>query len=351
MAARQEAETAGRRAHAARAQAETVSAQLALVARVGRAVGSTLDADEALRRLAGLLVPALADWCVADRSSPPDPVRRVAVVPHRAGSADAVVLPQPRTPTGALARVLAGRLPIAVLPPDGDPTGGAQDPLSAAHGELVRRLGGGHLLVVGLRTHDRVLGALTLGRRDRPFDPDAQALVLDIAGRTALAVDSAGLYQLQRGAAATLQSTLLTELPTPRGLRLAARYSPAVLGADVGGDWYDAFALSADATVLTVGDVVGHGLRAAGEMGQLRGMLRTLAFDRDERPSALLARLDRALIGLNAGTLATGVLACLDRDPATGRATVHWSNAGHPPPVLLHRDGSSVPPTTRPRTG
>jgi serine phosphatase RsbU (regulator of sigma subunit) len=162
-----------------------------------------------------------------------------------------------------------------------------------------------------------------------------------VAERAALALDNAGLYQVQRGAAATLQSMLLTQLPAPAGLRLAARYIPAVHGAEVGGDWYDAFALSESETMLAVGDVVGHDLRAAGEMGQIRGMLRTLAYDRGEPPAALLSRLDRALTGLSTGTLATALVARLDRAPETGAATVRWSNAGHPPPVLLHADERS----------
>ena len=299
-AARADAVTARRAAEAALVRAERSAAQLSLVARIGKAVGSTLDGDEALRRLTALLVPALADRCRADRVDDAG-VRRVA-----AGTGG------PEPDPAALAQVLAGQVPYAAPRPDE--------------------------LVDGLRVRGRVLGALTLGRPDRPFEPAERELVLDVADRAALAVDNAGHYQLQRRAAATLQELLLTRLPAPRGLRLAARYVPAVGGADVGGDWYDAFPLSADRTMIAIGDVTGHDLRAAGEMGQLRGMLRTLAYDRDEPPAALLTRLDRALAGLDARTMATAVLACVDRDPDTGRTTVTWSNAGHPPPVLLHPD-------------
>jgi serine phosphatase RsbU (regulator of sigma subunit) len=336
-AARTESETARAESEAARERAERMALRLQLVGRVGQAVGSTLDADEALRRLAALLVPVLGDWAAAYRLDLPDLVRRVAVAPPRAGEIGD--LPRLRPDGGALTQVLAGRRPYAVLLPSADAHGG--DPLSAVHTELVDVLGGGHLLVVGLRVRERVLGALVLGRTDRAYGPEDRGLALDIAERASLALDNAGLYQVQRGAAATLQSMLLTRLPAPRGLRLAARYSPAVVGADVGGDWYDAFALSEDSTMLAIGDVVGHDLRAAGQMGQIRGMLRTLAYDRGEPPAALLTRLDRALTGLSTGTLATGVLARLDRDPATGVVTVRWSNAGHPPPVLLHADERS----------
>ncbi len=338
MVARSEAESARSEAESARARAERVSARLALVARVGQAVGSTLDPDEAVRRLAGLLVPVLGDWSAGYLLDLPDLVRRVAVTPR--GPDPVADLPRLRDADGALSQVLAGRTPSAVVAPDA--VGSDADPLSVAQRDLVRALGGGHVLVVGLRVRERVLGALALGRRSRPYEVEERELLLEVAGRAALALDNAGLYQAQRGAAATLQSMLLTQLPAPDGLRLAARYSPAVHGAEVGGDWYDAFALSPFSTMLAVGDVVGHDLRAAGEMGQIRGMLRTLAYDRGEPPGALLTRLDRALTGLSTGTLATALLARLDRDPATGAATVRWSNAGHPPPVLLHADERSV---------
>lgn len=324
-------------AEAAQGRAERASSRLALVARVGRAVGSTLDPEEAVRRLAGLLVPALGDWSAGYLLDLPDQVRRVAVGPR---GADAVVdLPRLRDAGGALSQVLAGRTPYMEVGPGAVATD--SDPLSAAQGDLVRELGGGHVLVLGLRVRERVLGALAVGRTARPYGAEERELLLEVAGRAALALDNAGLYQAQRGAAATLQSMLLTQLPAPAGLRLAARYSPAVHGAEVGGDWYDGFPLSAEQTMLVVGDVVGHDLRAAGEMGQIRGMLRTLAYDRGEPPAALLTRLDRALTGLSTGTLATALVARLDRDPATGAATVRWSNAGHPPPVLLHADGRS----------
>lgn len=132
---------------------------------------------------------------------------------------------------------------------------------------------------------------------------------------------------------------MLTRLPEPAGLRLAARYAPASEGVDVGGDWYDAFCLPDAVTMVAVGDVAGHDLRAAGRMGQLRAMLRTLAYDRMDAPSVLLQRLDRALAGLGADTMATGVLAAIA--PAQNGWTLRWSNAGHLPPLLLRADGGA----------
>ena len=52
------------------------------------------------------------------------------------------------------------------------------------------------------------------------------------------------------------------------------RYLPAAEAARVGGDWYDAFLQPAGATMLVIGDVVGHDTEAAAAMGQLRGLLR-----------------------------------------------------------------------------
>lgn len=137
-----------------------------------------------------------------------------------------------------------------------------------------------------------------------------------------------------------LQEALLTELPEPDDLHLVARYVPNTATDQVGGDWYDAVALPSGATMVAVGDVVGHDINAAASMGQLRGLLRALAWDRQESPSALLARVERAMSGLKLDTLATAVLARIEGPGAGGVRSLCWSNAGHPPPILVSDDGT-----------
>jgi serine phosphatase RsbU (regulator of sigma subunit) len=120
------------------------------------------------------------------------------------------------------------------------------------------------------------------------------------------------------------------------------RYRPAVEVAEVGGDWYDAFLQPSGATVLVIGDVVGHDTAAAAAMGQLRGMLRGIAYQDGPGPAAVLTELDTAVQGLGMGTMATAAIARVEQtaeERAEGLTRLRWSNAGHPPPLLLHADG------------
>ena len=113
--------------------------------------------------------------------------------------------------------------------------------------------------------------------------------------------------------------------------------------AQVGGDWYDAFLQPGGAAVLVIGDVVGHDTEAAAAMGQLRGVLRGIAYRDGVGPAAVLSELDRAITGLEINALATAAIARVEQTAAEKEAGVtrlRWSNAGHPPPLVLHPDGS-----------
>ncbi|SDY37307.1 Stage II sporulation protein E (SpoIIE) [Modestobacter sp. DSM 44400] len=142
----------------------------------------------------------------------------------------------------------------------------------------------------------------------------------------------------------TLQRSLLSEPPAPDHLEVAVRYVPAAQDAQVGGDWYDVFGQPDGATALVIGDVVGHDTEAAASMGQLRGLLRGISYDSADSPAVVLSRLDRAMDGLRLRTLATVVVARLEQtsEEVDGGVTrLRWSNAGHPPPVVLLPDGST----------
>ena len=155
----------------------------------------------------------------------------------------------------------------------------------------------------------------------------------------------------QRALSDRLQQALLTPPPEPDHLQVAVRYRPAAHGAQVGGDWYDAFLQPDGATMLVIGDVVGHDSDAAAAMGQLRGLLRALAYDNDEPPSGTLTRTEHVARGLAVSTMATVVLARVERHPdvpVAGTRVLRWSNAGHLPPVLLAPDGSTTLLETRP---
>ncbi len=147
-----------------------------------------------------------------------------------------------------------------------------------------------------------------------------------------------------RSVASALQEAMLTRLPEPDHLHLTARYLTA--GTEqVGGDWYDAIILPGGATTVMIGDVVGHDIDAAGLMGQLRSMLRAFAWDYGEPPSQIVALLDRSMRDLRIDTLATLTVLSIEQDEAdaaAGMRTLRWTNAGHPPPIMLEPDGTTA---------
>nr|WP_231134617.1 GAF domain-containing SpoIIE family protein phosphatase [Motilibacter deserti] len=168
----------------------------------------------------------------------------------------------------------------------------------------------------------------------RPPADDGDALA-------ALSVDE--LQDVHRFTAEALQRSLLTDLPREPlpGVRLAGLYRPATEALQVGGDWYDAFLLPTGRAALVVGDVAGHDVTAAAIMGQLRTLLRGVAFHEHGSPSEVLAHVDRASVGLSLDALATCVYAEVERRP-DGGLRLHLSNAGHLPPLIVCSDGSTA---------
>ncbi|WP_420903338.1 SpoIIE family protein phosphatase [Streptomyces boncukensis] len=234
-------------------------------------------------------------------------------------------------PGGPLAEVLRGVRPVFADSPAA----------SAALPELLgpgRDLPSGHRAVLApLRGRRRVIGAAVFLRRpDRPaFEPDDLLIAAQLATHTALGVDKAVLYGREAYIADELQRTMLPdELPQPTGVQLASRYLPAAETARVGGDWYDAIPLPGSRVALVVGDVMGHSMTSAAIMGQLRTTAQTLA-GLDLPPQEVLHHLDEQAQRLGSDRMATCLYAVYD--PVAHRIIV--ANAGHPPPVMLHRSG------------
>jgi serine phosphatase RsbU (regulator of sigma subunit) len=197
--------------------------------------------------------------------------------------------------------------------------------------------------VLPLHARGRTVGVLSLftGADRGPIDERDLATAREVADRAGLGLDNALLYRQQQRLAEDLQRSLLTAPPRPDRLQIAVRYVPAAKAAQVGGDWYDAFLQPDGATVLAIGDVVGHDTAAAAAMGQLRGLLRGIAFTTQDAPAGVLTRLDEAMAGLQVATTATAVVARIEAaEPEGGSMRLRWSNAGHPPPMVLRRDGT-----------
>ena len=158
---------------------------------------------------------------------------------------------------------------------------------------------------------------------------------IDIHDRKTMEGRLLEVYQREHKIAETLQRSLLPErLPQIEGIELAARYLPGARGAAIGGDWYDVLERPDGRVALVVGDVVGHGLRAAATMGQLRNAFRAYGLV-ESSPSEVVARINRMVMNGVEDVMATVLYLVLDRE--TGELS--FSAAGHPPPLVLAPDG------------
>ncbi|WP_448610882.1 SpoIIE family protein phosphatase [Geodermatophilus sp. URMC 60] len=335
---------------AAEERARASAARLALIAEVGAVTGETLGSgageDAALQRLAEAVVPVLGDWVIVSLAGPDGRMRDVGSwhtdPAQRATVARYAELRLAALPPGApvLRALASGRTltvtDVGAVVGRGLPPGEVSDVFWA----LDPRTG----VTLPLVARGRTLGALSVYRSaGRPApDEDDVATAQEVAARVALAVDNARLYEQQRGLAEGLQRSLLSAPPTPDSAEIVVRYRPAVEVAQVGGDWYDAFVQPGGTTMLVIGDVVGHDTEAAAAMGQLRGLLRGIAYRDGVGPAQVLSDLDAAVQGLGMRTMATAAVARVEQTPEqrdAGLTTLRWSNAGHPPPLLLHTDG------------
>jgi serine phosphatase RsbU (regulator of sigma subunit) len=215
------------------------------------------------------------------------------------------------------------------------------------------------LMVVPMHARGTTLGIAVFVRSVNPAPFTRADLILaeDLVARTSLSLDNALSYTRERTTALTLQHALLPHRVSGAGMvEVATRYLPSDTHGGVGGDWFDVFQCVGDRVAMVVGDVVGHGIKAAAAMGQLRTMLRTLA-KLQLPPHELLANADELVVEMTQGNpddedalLSPIAATCLYvlYEPGTRRCTM--ASAGHPPPAVIAPDGSvdfvDVPPGT-----
>ena len=211
------------------------------------------------------------------------------------------------------------------------------------HEELVspvlRELQPAAMVGAPLKVDGETIGVLHVGsRRAREFTGEDVELLVLAADRMARGISHSRIFEREHLIAQTLQrSALPAAIPELPGLRAAVRYLPAGQVTHVGGDWYDVFSLGDGRAGLSVGDIAGHGISAAAEMGRIRSSLQAYLFESAD-PAPALERVDRLLLAGPIGKMATALAMTLD--PATGTALL--SRAGHPPPVLLRPGGGPV---------
>ena len=200
---------------------------------------------------------------------------------------------------------------------------------------VARAVGTRSVAVLPLRVGERLIGALTCTwPQPHQFDASGLEVMGALAAQVAQAADRARLIEREREHSSALQRSLLSDPPEVAHSQIQVRYLPAERAMAVGGDWYDVFVHVDGDTALVIGDVVGHDTAAAAAMGQIRGLLRGIAWP-GGGPAEVLGRVDEAIDGLALGVTATAVLGRLTPD-----GLLRWCNAGHPPPMLVQ--GSAV---------
>ncbi|MFI6370146.1 SpoIIE family protein phosphatase [Streptomyces sp. NPDC050546] len=328
--------------------------RLELLSEASARIGTTLDVRRTAEELAETAVPRLADFVTIDlpdavlrgeeSADPLADLRRTVLHGVREGL--------PFTPAGK--RIDFGptspqlrclNTGEAVLEPDLKAAAGwlVQDPEHTA-----RLLAHVHsLIAVPLLARGVLLGIASFYRAGSSFGDDDCSLAQELATRAALSIDNARRYTHERTMVLALQRRLLPHgLPDQDAVEVAHRYLPAE--SDVGGDWYDVIPLSGARVGLLVGDVVGHGMLSAATMGRLRTAARSFA-ELDFPPDEVLVHLDNLVgrldredpDGKGAGVIGATCLYAV-YDPAAQRCLM--ARAGHPPPALVHPDGTVTYP-------
>ena len=202
-------------------------------------------------------------------------------------------------------------------------------------------LTGTSMLVLPLQARDALLGFIVCTRRAgfRAFDAYDTEIGMEFASRAAIYLDNARRYSRERATALTLQRSMLpTGLSAPSSVEVRHRYLPGSKMIEVGGDWYECIALPGGRVALVVGDVAGHGVRAAITMGRLRTAIQTLAM-LELSPIESLQQLNELMriLGVLEPHFATCAYAVYD----AVQGTCEVASAGHLPPLLVRPDGTS----------
>ncbi len=321
-----------------------------------RRIGGALDIEQMAPELVNILVPhfcnsaglLMLESVMGDAEYPDVPrdglhlVRRLAVA-HDDGDPgwDAAfpvgeILRYPAdTP---YTRCLASREPVCVVM-----TEEAAGKLASAwfRTPVARLVAGTSMLLLPLLAGEALLGFFVCVRRIgfHRFDAYDTEIGMEFANRAGLFMDSARRYSRERATALTLQRSMLpTGLSHPASVEVRHRYLPGSKLIEVGGDWYESIALPGGRVALVVGDVAGHGVRAAVTMGRLRTAIKTLTM-LELPPAETLQRLDDLMQELGAlePHFATCVYAVFD----TVDGTCELASAGHLPPLLVRPDGTS----------
>lgn len=189
----------------------------------------------------------------------------------------------------------------------------------------------------------RVMGVLVLlWPAPREFDAAELDTFSRMAELTQSALDRVRVLASEHRIAVDFQEHLLDLDRGSTSAVVAAVYQPAGEAMRVGGDWYSITPLGRAGRIgMSVGDVVGHGLAAAIVMSRLRAAVAASALTAAE-PAAVLGALDRYAASVTGARCATVAYALVDTGVGAETATVSYSCAGHPYPLVLAPDREPV---------
>ncbi len=314
------------------ALAELTAKRERLLSTLGRDLAQRIGFQERAQCLVDLLVPAFADYATVEiPTCGPRPVAGRHTDPalleplldlREAANATEELYGRGRARAASEAQIVT-EIPEAV----GE--GHAQD---QARRMTPGRLAPRSYIRVPLLARGENVGFLMLVMSDsiRRYSRAELPFFVDVADRAAVLLENARLYEHEYAVAHHLQRSLLPRsLPTDARTRIDARYRPST-DLEIGGDWYDAFELSADRIGFVVGDVVGHNIDAAAVMGQMSTALQAFALD-GGGPASVVSRLSRFAATIPEASGTTLVYAELDLKTAI----LTYSCAGHLPPILF----------------
>jgi hypothetical protein len=318
--------------------------QLEIMIAATAQLDKSLDPARTLRTIARMAVPDLAALCVIDLlDEDTDAIgSTVAAAVNPAVAAELERMrsshPLDLTASNPVTQVLSGELPHVIYHAD-DPASSPRPAGGAEEQHFLDSSGYASAAVFPMRARGRTHGVISFWdtARDAHYDAALMAVLEDITGRAAMALDNARLYAERARVARTLRRSLLPAvLPVIPGLQLASYFRPMGAGEEVGGDFYDAFG-DREGCWLIVGDVCGKGAEAAALTGFLRHT--TAAYAREaSAPGRVLAQVNQAMLDQDFdGRFATAILARL----AFGEAGVELTLAvaGHPSALLVRGDG------------
>jgi GAF domain-containing protein/anti-sigma regulatory factor (Ser/Thr protein kinase) len=310
------------------------------LSRASEALFEGFDVRIAFDRLANLAIEAVADVAMVITIAPVTGVIRITSIAARDRELDETVErlrgARPLRPEGEveIVRRLGRKRAFLVREFQFERQRGLLWEYAAEHIEQLRVRS---TLTTPLQGRDRVSGAILLVRTaGKPFDERDLAMAEDLGRSATVAMSQAEIFERERRIATELQRAMLpsaSNIPVLENVRLSAFYHPSSSDADIGGDWYDAFALQDGSLVVSVGDVIGRGLAAAGLMGELRQALAVTALYEAD-PARALDTVDFLLRSRGSMQLATVFLGIIDPD----RQSIRYANAGHPYPMLKFRD-------------